>query len=114
MACTLSSKMRERERNLFLNRLSSPLNLKTVQPPPPPPSKTHLVHVRPNPLKNQIFPGTTIIKLKVTKFLVTLSHFKFLLNTDKSIFLYNIFFSLNISDSILSFLQKLGGGGILF
>ena len=104
--------MREREQNLFLNRLPSPLNLKTVQPHTT--QTLFLVYVPPPPLKNQIFQWTPIIKLKVTKFLVTLSQFKFLFNTDKNIFLYNIFLSLNISDSGLSFLQKLGGGGILF
>ena len=48
-----------------------------------------------------------IIKLKVTKFLVKFSKFKFLVNTDKKIFLYQLFLSLNISNFSLVFMQKL-------
>ena len=57
--------------------------------------------------KNQIFQWAPIIKLKVTKFLVKLSHFKFLFNTDKNIFVYKLFSSLNILDFSLFFMQKL-------
>ena len=65
-----------------------------------------------------------IINLKLTKFLVKLSQFKFLVNTDKNIFAYKLFLSLNISDFSLFFGQKLdpeqkegvggGRGGTLF
>ena len=48
-----------------------------------------------------------MIKLKVTKFLVKLCQFKFLVNIDKSIFIYKLFSSLNISDFSLFFMQKL-------
>ena len=58
-------------------------------------------------------------KIKVTKFLVKLYQFKFLVNTDKNIFVYKLFLFLNISDFSLFFMQKLdpqqkervGGGG---
>ena len=59
------------------------------------------------PVKNQIFQWTLIIKLKVTKFSVKLSQFKFLVNTDKNIFIYKFFLSLNASDFGLIFMQKL-------
>ena len=99
-ACTLSSKMRERTPHLFLPGPLPPLNLKTVQTPPP-----LLVRVRPPPWKNKIFQWTPIIKLKVTKFLIKFSQFKFLVNTDKDI--YKLFLSLYISDFNLFFMQKL-------
>ena len=47
------------------------------------------------------------MKLKVTKCLVKLSQFKFLVNADKNIFVYKLFSSLNISDFSLFFMQKL-------
>ena len=60
------------------------------------------------PKKNQIFQWTPVIlKLKATKFLVKLSPFKSLVNTDKSIFIDKIFLSSNISDFSLFFMQKL-------
>ena len=59
-----------------------------------------------SPLKNQIFQWIPILKLKKTKFLVKLSQFKFLINTDKNIFVYK-FFVWNISDFSLFFMQKL-------
>ena len=44
----------------------------------------------------------------MTKFLVKLSQFKFLINTDKNIFVYKLFLFLNISDvSFFFFMQKL-------
>ena len=46
------------------------------------------------------------MKLKVTKCLVKLSQFKFLVNADKNIFVYK-FFVWNISDISLFFMQKL-------
>ena len=58
------------------------------------------------PLKNQTFQWTPIRKLKLTKFLVKLSLFK-LVNTDKNIFVYKLFLSLNILDFSLFFMQKL-------
>ena len=77
----------------FFTRPPFPLILKTA--PPFPFLK-----------KNQIFQWTPIIKLKLTKFLVKLSQFKFLVNTDKSIFVYKSFVW-NISDFSLFFMQKL-------
>ena len=58
------------------------------------------------PLKNHTFQWTPIRKLKLTKFLVKLSLFK-LVNTDKNIFVYKLFLSLNILDFSLFFMQKL-------
>ena len=42
--------------------------------------------------------------LKVTKFLVKISQFEFLVMTEKNIFVYKIFLLLNISDFSLVFL----------
>ena len=42
--------------------------------------------------------------LKVTKFLVKISQFEFLVMTEKNIFAYKLFLSLNISDFSLSFM----------
>ena len=39
--------------------------------------------------------------VKVTKFLVKISQFEFLVMTEKNIFVYKLFLSLNISDFIL-------------
>ena len=47
------------------------------------------------------------IKIKGTKFLVKSSQFKFLVNTDKNIFVYKLVLSLNLSDFSLFFTQKL-------
>ena len=62
-----------------------------------------------NPPKNkQIFHWTPkTLKLKVTKFLVKLSQFKFLVNTDKNIFVYKLLLPLFISDFSLIFMKKL-------
>ena len=56
-----------------------------------------------------------------TKYLVKLSQFKFLVKTDKNVFVYELFSSLNVSDFSLFFMQKLDlqqkegvGGGTLF
>ena len=43
----------------------------------------------------------------MTKFLVKISQFKFLINTDKNIFVYKLSLSLNISYFRLFFMQKL-------
>ena len=96
MACTLSSKMSERKHPLFFNRPPSPLNLKTVQHPPPPRPSTFSSCTLSPPKKIRFFQRTPIIKLKVTKFLVKLSQFKFLVNTDKNIFVYKHFYLYNI------------------
>ena len=45
--------------------------------------------------------------LKVTKFLVKISQFKFLVITEKNISVYKLFFALNISDFIFFFFVKL-------
>ena len=42
--------------------------------------------------------------LKVTKFLVKISQFEFLVMTEKNIFVYKLFLSLNVSDFSLFFL----------
>ena len=44
--------------------------------------------------------------LKVTKFLVKISHFEFLVMTEKNIFVHKLFFSLNILDFSLSFFKN--------
>ena len=58
-------------------------------------------------MKKPEFSVNPIIKIKVTKFLVKLSQFKFLVNTDKNVFVYKFFSSLNISDFSLFFMEKL-------
>ena len=45
--------------------------------------------------------------LKVPKFLVKISKFKFLVMTEKNIFVYKLFLSLNISDFILPYNLKI-------
>ena len=90
----------------FLPR-SLPLNLQTVQAPflSNPPSI--LVFREPSlkvgffsePQKYQSFSSLTpSYLLKVTKFLVKISQFEFLVMTEKNIFAYKLFLSLNISD----------------
>ena len=75
-----------------------------------------LVRVPPHSLKKSNF----LVNLH-NKYLVKLSPFKFLVKTDKNIFVYKLFSSLNISDFSLFFMQKLDpqqkegvGGGTLF
>ena len=75
----------------------------------------------PLPLKKLDFSVNSHYKIKNNKILVILSQFKFLVNTDKNIFVYKLFLSLNISDFSLFFMQKLDpqqkdgvGGGTLF
>ena len=85
-----SSNMTERE-HPFFTRPPYPLILKNCPP---------LLQ------KIRFFSEPPIIKLKLTKFLVKLSQFKFLVNTDKNIFVYK-FFVWNISDFSLFFMQKL-------
>ena len=86
---------------------SFPLNLQTVQAPflSSPPSI--LVFREPSlkvgffykPPKYQSFSSLTpSYLLKVTKFLVEISQFEFLVMTEKNIFAYKLFLSLNISD----------------
>ena len=45
--------------------------------------------------------------LKVTKFLVKMSQFEFLVMTEQNIFAYTLFLSLNIPDFSFFFIQKL-------
>ena len=52
------------------------------------------------PLKTSL---TTSYLLKVTKFLVKISQFEFLVMTGKNIFVYKLFLLLNISDVIFFF-----------
>ena len=107
MACTLSSKMREREYPFFFYR--TPFPLKSENCPTPPSSTSSLCTPSPPPLKKSDFSVNTYKKLKVTKFLVQLSQFRFLVNTDKNIFFYKLFLSLNISDfSLFIFYAKTG------
>ena len=77
----------------------------------------------PLPLKKLDFSVNSHYKIKNNKILVKLSQFKFLVNTDRNIFAYKLFLSLNISDFSLFFGQKLdpeqkegvgGRGGTLF
>ena len=98
--------MWEREHPLLFYQ--APFPLKSENCPTLPPPTAHFYFVYPlSPLKNQIFQWIPILKLKVTKFLVKLSQFKFLLNTDKNIFVYKLFLFLNISDVSFFFMQKL-------
>ena len=94
-----------------------PLNLQTVQTPifrqSPvyigfswnPPLKLRFFH---EPQKHRIF--SSLIPsylLKVTKFLVKIPQFEFLVTTEQRILVYKLFLSLNISDFSLSFVKKL-------
>ena len=78
-----------------------------------PPSKTHtlLSCQPPSPQKSANCPSfsslTPSYLLKVTKFLFNISEFNFLVVTEKSIFAYKLFLSLNISDFNLFFMWKL-------
>ena len=73
--------------------------------------------VKPSPPKNGIFQWAPIIfkclsltpshLLKVTKFLVRFSQFKFLVMTKKNIFVYKLFLYLNISDFSLLFMWRM-------
>ena len=96
---------------------SHPLNLQTVQAPflgtPPP----YISVFREPPPKTQIFPWTPKISkfssftpyyiLKVTKFLVRISQFEFLVMTEQSILVYELSLLLNIPDVSLFFVKKL-------
>ena len=67
--------------------------------------------------KNRIFQWTPIILkffiltpyhlLKATKLLIKISRFKFLVMTEKNIFVYKLFLSFNISDFSLFFMSRL-------
>ena len=66
-----------------------------------PPLNMHyiLVFREPPPLKYQSFLSfTSFFLLKVTKFLVKISEFEFLVMTEKNIFAYKLFLLLHISD----------------
>ena len=85
--------------------------------PPPPPPPIFCFFVKPSPPKNGIFQWAPIIfkclsltpshLLKVTKFLVRFSQFKFLVMTKKNIFVYKLFLYLNISDFSLLFMWRM-------
>ena len=97
----------EKHHHLFFAKL--PLNQQTVQAPPPsfsqsplcigfsrPPLKVRSFH---EPQKYESF--SSLIPsylLKVTKFLDKISQFELLVITEKNIFAYKLFLSLNISD----------------
>ena len=104
---------------LFLAKL--PLNLQTIPflgnpsyilvsretPPPLPPVKLGLSH---EPPKYQSFSSwNPSYLLKVTKFLVKISQFEFLVTTEQRILLYKLFLSLNIPVFNLFFVKKLQG-----
>ena len=71
-----------------------------------PPPKNRIFQWTPIVLKFFIFNPTPSFK-KVSKFLVKISQFKFLVMTEKIFFVYKLFLSLNISDFSLFFMQKL-------
>ena len=69
--------------------------------PPEPPLKVRFFSEPPK----YCFPSLTpSYLLKVTKFLGKISQFEFLVMTEKNIFAYKLFLSLNISDFILFFM----------
>ena len=76
-------------------------------PPPLPPVKLGLSH---EPPKYQSFSSwNPSYLLKVTKFLVKISQFEFLVTTEQRILLYKLFLSLNIPVFNLFFVKKLQG-----
>ena len=91
---------------LFLAK--PPVNQQTVEAPPFLGNSPHILVFGDPPSKSQIFQWTpkvlkffilnTILSFKVTKFLGTISQFEFLVITEKNIFAYKLFLSLNISD----------------
>ena len=85
----------QKQSPLFFARPTPPLNLQTVQRPYFRQFPTiYWFFTYPPPLKKPDFSENLMIlklKVKVTKFLVKLSQFKFLVNTDENIFVY-IFF----------------------
>ena len=101
-------------RNTTPSFSSSPPPLKSANWPSPTPRffrrfpPIYCFFVNTPPPKNRVFQWTLIIfkffiltpshLLKVTKFLVKISQFKFLLMTEKNIFVGKLFLSLNISD----------------
>ena len=69
--------------------------------PPEPPLKVRFFSEPPK----YCFPSLTpSYLLKVTKFLGKISQFEFLVMTEKNIFAYKFFFSLNISDFSIFFM----------
>ena len=89
----------------------APPTLKSTNCPSPPPFQTispPIYWFFVNPPNNQIFQRIPILKFssltsshlltKVTKFVVEISQFKFLVMTEKSITVYKLFLLLNISD----------------
>ena len=59
------------------------------------------------PKITKFFILNTIYLLKVTKFLLKMSQFECLVTTEKNVFAYKLFLSLNISDFNLFFIWKL-------
>ena len=68
----------------------------------PPPPKNWILQWIPKILK--FFTLNPSNLLKVTKFLVKISQFEFFVMTEKNIFVYQLFLSLNISDFSLFFM----------
>ena len=97
--------------------LAKPLsNLQTVQAPFFRQSPHSISIFCERPPKSQVFQWepkllkffilNPILSFKITKLLVKFSQFEFLVMTEKHIFAYKLFFSLNISDFSLSFCKK--------
>ena len=76
-------------------------------PPPRPPSLLKVGFFSEPPKYESFSPIIPSFLLKVTKFLVKISQFEFLVTTEKNIFAYKLFLSLNISDFNLFFMWKL-------
>ena len=80
-------------------------------------SPLYIVFFRESPLKSRFFSEpqkfscfsslTPCYLLKITKFLVKVSQFEFFGMTEKNVFVYKLFLSLNISDFSLSLMKKL-------
>ena len=103
---------------LFLAK--APPRLKTAKCPSPHflgNSPLYIVFFRESPLKSRFFSEpqkfscfsslTPCYLLKITKFLVKVSQFEFFGMTEKNVFVYKLFLSLNISDFSLSLMKKL-------
>ena len=97
-----------------------PPSLKTAKCPSPHflgNSPLYIVFFRESPLKSRFFSEpqkfscfsslTPCYLLKITKFLVKVSQFEFFGMTEKNVFVYKLFLSLNISDFSLSLMKKL-------
>ena len=86
----------------------APLNLQTVHAPPFLGNRSPLYRFFMNsPLKVGFFSECPKLILFLTKFLVKISQFEFLFMTEKNVFLYKLFLSLNISDLSFFFFVKI-------